>query len=74
MNKRLLEMAIRARIQMCSNERLEEFAYLIIQDILNIVENTNLKDKTFTTYDEANLEYCKVIVKESILNVYNKPD
>jgi hypothetical protein len=38
MNKRLEELAIKAKIQMVSEPRLEEFAQLILQDALAICE------------------------------------
>ena len=38
MNDKIRELAIKARIQMCSEARLQEFAELIVWDCINITE------------------------------------
>jgi hypothetical protein len=50
----------------------EKFAELIIEDVLKLVDETNLTEKTYTTYDVSNLEFCKKKVKENIINGYTK--
>lgn len=37
MNERFKELAIKARIQMCSDARLEEYGELILQDVFDVL-------------------------------------
>lgn len=40
MNKRIQELTVQARIQMCSDARLQEFAELVIKDCANYIRET----------------------------------
>jgi hypothetical protein len=53
MNETLKELAVKAQVEHCiSHVRLEEFAELIVQDIINVLESKNeirhLASTTFT--------------------------
>lgn len=37
-----------------------------LNDVLNAVDSVDLREKTFTTYDRSNLEFCKQKVKKEI--------
>ena len=58
MNQNLKEIAVKAQVEHCiSHVRLEEFAKLIVQDIINVLESKNeIRHVAYTTYDLSVIE------------------
>ena len=58
MNQNLKEIAVKAQVEHCiSHVRLEEFAELIVQDIINVLESKNeIRHSAYTTYDSSMVE------------------
>ena len=58
MNERIKEIAVKAQVEHCiSHVRLEEFAGLIVQDIINLLESKNeIRHSAYTTYDSSMVE------------------
>ena len=58
MNERIKEIAVKAQVEHCiSHVRLEEFAELLVQDILNLLESKKeIRHIAYTTYDSGMVE------------------
>jgi hypothetical protein len=55
MNEKIKELAEQAKIEMCSDAQLHEFAKLVVNQCINIVETHNTKC-AFTTYDQSMID------------------
>jgi hypothetical protein len=66
-NEKFKELAERARIQMCSQERLQEFAELIFNECVKAVEATP-RHCAFTTRD---LDLVNGTIDLSVDSLYN---
>ena len=53
MNEKLKEIAVKAQVEHCiSHVRLEQFAELIVKDIINVLESDNtIRHVAYTTFD-----------------------
>lgn len=70
MNEKLKEIAEKAKIQMVSEPRLQEFAELIIEECINAVQTVDRKSLIYTTYDAHNVEGSIVRAIERIRNKF----
>ena len=71
MNKIFRELSKRARIQMASDARLQEFGELIVNECIQAVEQTN-RGHAHTTFDISLIDATIAKSKESIINHFNK--
>lgn len=71
MNKIFRELSKRARIQMASDARLQEFGELIVNECIQAVEQTN-RSHAHTTFDISLIDATIAKSKESIINHFNK--
>lgn len=46
---------------------------LTLSEALDAVDRTDLREKTYTTYDKDNLDFCKSQVKKEIQGILNDP-
>lgn len=67
MNEKFKELAEQAKIQMCSHERLQEFAELILQECANVVAAT----PTHCAYTTRDLDIVKCTIDKSVETLYN---
>jgi hypothetical protein len=52
MNERMKQLAVKAQLEHCvSHARLQEFADLIISDVISEIESANTQHCALTTYD-----------------------
>jgi hypothetical protein len=51
MNPLAKQLATQAKIQMCSDARLEQFMDLVVKDVLNTISTANAQHIAHTTYD-----------------------
>ena len=62
MNPKVKELATQARIQMCSDARLQEFAELIVDEIVSLIQPNNERTS------EANV----LFLKDKIVNHFKE--
>jgi carotenoid cleavage dioxygenase-like enzyme len=46
---------------------------LTLEEAVKAVDRTDLKEKTYTTYDKDNLDFCKSQVKKEIQGILDDP-
>ena len=46
---------------------------LTLKEAVSAVERADLRDKTYTTYDKGNLEFCRSQIKKEIEGLLNDP-
>jgi len=70
MNEKIKELAEQAKIQMCSDARLQEFAELIVNKCIDIVDTHNTKC-AYTTYDQSIIECARMRFTEALKKYFN---
>jgi hypothetical protein len=46
---------------------------LTLKEAVSAVERADLRDKTYTTYDKGNIEFCRSQIKKEIEGLLNDP-
>ncbi len=72
MNERLKQLAISAQVEHCvSHVRLQEFAELIIKDVINEIANSNMQHCAITTHDLGVVNCVDAKITNHILRIYD---
>lgn len=72
MNQRLKQLAISAQVEHCvSHVRLQEFAELIIKDVINEIANSNMQHCALTTHDLGVVNCAESKITNHILRIYD---
>ena len=50
----------------------EKLVELVLDDVLTLIEHTNLTEKTFTTFDRDMATFCRMKIMENIINEYRR--
>jgi DNA-binding ferritin-like protein len=71
MNERLKQLATSAQVEHCiSHTRLQEFADLIISDVINEIANANIQHCALTTHDLGVVNCTESKITNHILRTY----
>jgi hypothetical protein len=74
MNERLKQIAKQAQVEHCiSHVRLQEFADLIIQDVVDEIGNAKIAHCALTTHDLGVVNCVDAKITNHILETYNIP-
>jgi hypothetical protein len=72
MNERLKQLAISAQVEHCiSHVRLQEFAELIIKDVIDEISNSNMQHCALTTHDLSVVNCVDVKITNHLLNTFD---
>lgn len=50
----------------------DKLVQMLVDDILELIEHTNLTEKTFTTFDRDMATFCRMKIMENIINEYRR--
>lgn len=50
----------------------EKLVELVLDDVLKLIEHTNLTERTFTTFDRDMATFCRMKIMENIINEYRR--
>jgi hypothetical protein len=72
MNERLKKLAEQAQVEHCvSHVRLQEFADLIIKDVIDEIANAQTQHCAFTTYDLGITSCTEAKITNHLLRTFN---